>query len=300
MRRSILLVTLLMLIAAVAAGLVACSGGSTSPAPSASPPASAGGVPIGPAGAEMARAASTTSRTAPSSPWAPSTPRPRGRLLGVIGAPRPRRSRQSSVIANGDEFAEDFTATPGALVPCVRRRPGAPPCGGPAITATIGWPSSHHGGPAASPPKQPQASSRGTSAEGTRCSRHDEDIADQLRTRQPRCSRARMLTALRERDQLRRAVLRGGDHRGVFAARPARHGPEGRTRRLLHATRRRSSPAPPLQALPPLDAGAAAPIDRAPERPRGGRPRARVTDADLRAEGLDPAPCAAGSRRRTG
>ncbi len=49
MRRSILLVTFLMLVAALAAGLVACSGGSTSPTPSASPPASAGGVPVEPA-----------------------------------------------------------------------------------------------------------------------------------------------------------------------------------------------------------------------------------------------------------
>ena len=55
MRRSILRATFLMLVAALAAGLVACSGGSTSPTPSASPPASAGGVPIGPAaGTKMA------------------------------------------------------------------------------------------------------------------------------------------------------------------------------------------------------------------------------------------------------
>ena len=54
MRKPILLVTLVVLVAA-AAGLTACSGGSPSPTPSASPPASAGGEPVGPAaGTKMA------------------------------------------------------------------------------------------------------------------------------------------------------------------------------------------------------------------------------------------------------
>jgi hypothetical protein len=116
MRKPILLVTFLICIAATTAGLVACSGGSTSPTPSGSPPASAGGTPAGPAaGAKMAPGLYDLED---GSVVAVGTVEHRdleGGFWAVIGGSEAGgdAGKVVAVIANGDEFAQEFRQNEG-------------------------------------------------------------------------------------------------------------------------------------------------------------------------------------------
>jgi hypothetical protein len=116
MRKPILPVTLLVLVAAAAAGLAACSGGSTSPTPSGSPPASAGGTPAGPAaGTKMAPGLHALED---GSVVAVGTVEHRdleGGFWAVIGGTEAEgdAGKVVAVIANGAEFAQKFRENEG-------------------------------------------------------------------------------------------------------------------------------------------------------------------------------------------
>jgi hypothetical protein len=127
MRRSILLVTCLMLVAVVAAGLVACSGGFTQPTPSGSPPSSAGGVPIGPAaGTKMAPGLYDRED---GSVVAVGTVEHRdleGGFWAVIGGTEAAgdAGKVVAVITNGDEFAQVFQENEGLSFEVYGKRAG--------------------------------------------------------------------------------------------------------------------------------------------------------------------------------
>jgi len=139
MRRSVLLVTFLV-VAAAAAGLVACSGGSTSPTPSASPPTSAGGVPIGPAvGTKLAPGLYDRDD---GSVVAVGTVEHRdleGGFWAVIGGTEAEgdAGKVVAVIANGDEFAQVFRENQGLSFQLYGKRAGDASIrmAGPEITA---------------------------------------------------------------------------------------------------------------------------------------------------------------------
>jgi hypothetical protein len=140
MRRSLLLVTFLMLVAVVAAGLVACSGGSTQPTPSGSPPSSAGGVPIGPAaGTKLAPGLYDRED---GSVVAIGTVEHRdleGGFWAVIGgtAAEGDAGKVVAVITNGDEFAQVFREKEGLSFEVYGQRAGDASIrmAGPEITA---------------------------------------------------------------------------------------------------------------------------------------------------------------------
>ena len=119
MRKPILLVTLLILTAATAAtALAACggAGGAASPAPSGSPPTSAGGVPIGPAaGTKMAPGLYDQED---GSVVAVGTVEHRdleGGFWAVVGGTEAEgdAGKVVAVIANGDDFARVFQENEG-------------------------------------------------------------------------------------------------------------------------------------------------------------------------------------------
>ena len=140
MRRSILLVACLTLVAAAAAELVACSGGSTSPTPSASPPSSAGGVPIGPAaGTQLAPGLYDRED---GSVVAVGTVEHRdleGGFWAVVGGTQAEgdAGKIVAVIANGDEFAQVFRENEGLSLEVYGMRAGDASIrmAGPEITA---------------------------------------------------------------------------------------------------------------------------------------------------------------------
>ena len=112
-----------------------------------------------------------------------------------------------------------------------------------------------------------------------------------------------MLTALRERDRSYDGLFYAAvTTTGVFC-RPSCPARDPKPEHVeFYATTREALVAGfrPCKRCRPLDGGAGAPewASRLIARVEAD-PAARITDADLRAEGLDPPPCAAGSRRRT-
>ena len=140
MRKSILLVAFLILAAAVAPGLVACSGGSTSPTPSASPPSSAGGVPIGPAaGTKMAPGLYDWEDGSVVAVGTVEYRDLEGGFWAVIGGTEAEgdAGKVVAVIANGDEFAQVFRENQGLSFEVYGRRAGDASIrmAGPEITA---------------------------------------------------------------------------------------------------------------------------------------------------------------------
>ena len=141
MRKPILLVTFLVFITATAAGLAACSGNSASPTPSASPPASAGGEPVGPA-AETKMAPGLYDLD-DGSVVAVGTVEHRdleGGFWAVIGGTESEgdAGKVIAVIANGDEFAQQFTDNAGLSFQVYGERAGDASIrmAGPEITAS--------------------------------------------------------------------------------------------------------------------------------------------------------------------
>jgi hypothetical protein len=140
MRKPILLVTLVVLVAA-AAGLTACSGGSPSPTPSASPPASAGGSPAGPAaGTKMAPGLYDQEDGSVVAVGTVERRDLEGGFWAVIGRTEAEGDAGEvvAVIANGDEFAQQFTDNAGLsfLVYGERAGDASIRMAGPEITAS--------------------------------------------------------------------------------------------------------------------------------------------------------------------
>ena len=115
MRKSILLV-MSVLVAGSAAALVACSGGATSPTPTASPPASAGGSPAGPAaGTKLAPGLYDLEDGSVVAIGTVEHRELEGGFWAVIGGTEAEGNEGVivAVIANGDEYAQQFRDDPG-------------------------------------------------------------------------------------------------------------------------------------------------------------------------------------------
>jgi hypothetical protein len=116
MRTPILLATFLVLVAAAGGGLAACSDGTTSPAPSASPPASSGAVPIGPpGGTKMAPGLYDLDNGSVVAVGTVERRDLEGGFWAVIGGTEAEGDAGTvvAVIANGNEFAELFRENEG-------------------------------------------------------------------------------------------------------------------------------------------------------------------------------------------
>ena len=142
MRRSILPVLILVVVAAAAAGVTACGGGSdvTSPSPSASPPASAGGVPIGPeAGTKMAPGLYDLEGGSVVAVGTVEYRDLEGGFWAVIGGTEAEGNQGEvvAVIANGEDFAPVFRDNEGLSFEVYGHRAGEASIrmAGPEITA---------------------------------------------------------------------------------------------------------------------------------------------------------------------
>ena len=141
MRRSIPLVTVLVLAAALAAVLAACGGAGGAPTPSASPPASTGGSPAGPAaGTQLAPGLYDLQDGGVVAVGTVEHRDLEGGFWVVIGGTLAEGNEgvTVAVITNGDEFAQQFQDNAGLSLLIYGERAGDASIrmAGPEITAT--------------------------------------------------------------------------------------------------------------------------------------------------------------------